>query len=250
MFRIRHSLAHVSPASRPGILAAVLDALPEQMRDPGTRKLVRDAMSKAHIPGIVCRPTGPCPDGGGQLGFSFPFRHGAERVRAAVPVRRGQVSAFFTPWEVMDRALILGSNLHPALPEIARAGALVGVEIGLIGSAALQTVTGLPYLRPDSDLDLVVRAESLRALEQLAAMLARLAKRRSLAIDVEIALPGGLGVKLTELLSGARTVLGKTITGVELIERPRLISLFEAPPPARPDPQHPIKQPERKRQWM
>ncbi|PYF09144.1 phosphoribosyl-dephospho-CoA transferase [Rhodobacter viridis] len=250
MFRNRHSLAHVSPASRPGILAAVLDALPEQMRDGATRKLVRDAMSKAHIPGIVCRPTGPCPDGGGQLGFAFPFRHGAERVRAAVPVRRGQVTAFFTPYEVMERALILGASLHPALPEIARIGAVTGVEIGLIGSAALQTVTGLPYLRPGSDIDLVVRADSLPPLAAAARALERLSYRQAIAIDAEADLAGGIGVKLTELVSGAATVLGKTITGVELIERERLNTVFAVPSQGRAAPQHPMKQAERRRPWM
>lgn len=250
MLAPRHTLAHVSSASRPGILAALLEALPEPMRNPGIRKHLRDAMRQADIPGIVCRPTGPCPDGGGQLGFAFPFRHGAARVRAAVPVRRGQVTAFVTPFEVMDRALTLGAVLHPALPDIARIGALTGVGIGLIGSAALQTVTGLPYLRPDSDLDLVIRAEDRAQLHDFAAAIGALAYRRALAVDVEVLLPGGIGVKLSELVSEAPTVLGKTLSGVELIARENLPPLFAAPLRAGRIEEHPIKQPERKRQWM
>ncbi|MFD2173518.1 malonate decarboxylase holo-[acyl-carrier-protein] synthase [Rhodobacter lacus] len=253
MLHNRHTLVYLNDVARTALLPAVIAALPEPMRNCQIEARVRETVLRERIPGIVCRPTGPCPDGGGQIGFSFPFRVGEARVRAAVGVARDQITATLTPWEVMVLAETLGDVLHPAIGELHRIGVATGVEIGLIGSVALRAVTGLAYTRPDSDIDLVVRAARPDQLAALAAAVHDLTLCTGTAFDIEVELAGGIGVKLSELLSGSDTVLGKTITGVELVSRARIDEtlVFRAPAGgAGSELQSPKKQAERRRLWM
>ncbi|SOC19116.1 malonate decarboxylase holo-[acyl-carrier-protein] synthase [Rhodobacter maris] len=249
----RHTLIYLGDAARAALLPAVIAGLPEPMRNARIEGQVTDTLLGERIPGIACRPTGPCPQGGGQIGFSFPFRVGAARVRSAVGVSPAQITATLTPWEVMVLAETLGDTLHPAIEELRRISVATGVEIGLIGSVALQAVTGLGYTRPDSDIDLVVRATCLEHLHALAAAVHDLTLCTGTALDIEVALAGGIGAKLNELLSGSDAVLGKTIAGVELIPRARINAIL-APGALQgvpvSDPQHPKKQAERRRLWM
>lgn len=253
MLQERHTLIYLSDAARAELMPAVIEALPEPMRNCKIEARVREVVMHERIPGIACRPTGPCPAGGGQIGFSFPFRVGEARVRAAVGVLPEQVTATLTPWEVMVLAGTLGAKIHPAMEELHRIAVATGVEIGLIGSMALRAVTGLAYTRPDSDIDLVVRAAHRDQLGALQAAMRDLTRCTGSAIDIEVALKGGVGVKLSELLSDAETVLGKTISGVELLPRARIEETLVSQLPrgsAAGEVQHPKKQAERRRLWM
>ncbi|MBZ4020869.1 malonate decarboxylase holo-[acyl-carrier-protein] synthase [Rhodobacter sp. TJ_12] len=226
MLQTRHTLAYIEDAARETLLPALLAALPAPMRYSDMQDLVTEVFIEDRIPGIVCRPTGAVPEGGGQLGFAFPFRMGAARVRSAVPVAAGQVTSYVTPWEVMALAQMLGDTAHPVIAALEDIGHRTGVQIGLIGSLAMKIVTGLGYLRPDSDIDIVLRAEDPLMLEAAQADLQMLSARTGLRIDAEVVLPEGTGVKLSELLSAADAVLGKTISGVELISRNRLSEIM------------------------
>ncbi|AZB57970.1 malonate decarboxylase holo-[acyl-carrier-protein] synthase (plasmid) [Cereibacter sphaeroides] len=226
MLRTRHTLAYVSESARWDLLPAVIEGLPAPLRDRSVEERVREVLMEERIPGIVCRPTRPIPEGGGQIGFAFPFRIGALRVRSSVAVHRSQIEAFVTPWEVMASAAALKGSGHPAVEALRRLAEETGAEIGLLGSVALQTMTGLDYIRPDSDLDIIVRADGLDRLTALGEAMAALARRTGIRIDTEVELDARLGVKLEELLSETDSVLGKTIASVELISRRDLRDLI------------------------
>ena len=109
MLNRRHTLAELTETAREALVPALLDGLPHTMRDESTELAVREIFLRDRIPGIVCRPTRPCGAGQGQLGFSFPLRIEEQRVRSSLIVDADQVSAFVTPYEVMDRAVnVLG----------------------------------------------------------------------------------------------------------------------------------------------
>ncbi|PTV95779.1 phosphoribosyl-dephospho-CoA transferase [Rhodobacter aestuarii] len=226
MLSTRHTLVYVDDAARKVLLPALLDSLPAPMRYPALEAQVGGIFLKDRIPGIACRPTGPVPKGGGQLGFSFPIRLEEQRVRAAVAVSVDQVTAGVTPWEVMGLAEMLGDTAHPVIPALSAICDETGCKIGLIGSLAMQVVTGLRYLRPGSDVDIVVRGKALDSLMDFHAELGALSARTGLKIDAEVELSGSIGVKLSELVSSADQVLGKTISGVELISRNRLSEIM------------------------
>ncbi|MFV0332996.1 MAG: malonate decarboxylase holo-[acyl-carrier-protein] synthase [Tropicimonas sp.] len=249
MLDTRHILAFPTEGARAELLPAILGGLPDPMRTADIRAKVHAAITRSRIPGIVCRPTQPVPKGGGQIGFSFPFRLGGQRVRSAVAVRAGQIADFVTPWQVMAQAVVTGDAAHPAIGDLDRIGARTGVEIGLIGSVAMQVATGLSYLHGGSDIDIVTRAASA---EQLAALWHEIAALGGARVDAEIALPGGLGVKLAEYMSGAGQLLAKSISDVRLIERSHLEAMVRQSWKTGETPleDHPRKQTERNGLWM
>jgi|GEM_PF-1537043 len=225
MLRRRHFLAHLEPSVREAILPALIGALPAPLTDRDVEERVTRVVLDNDLPGIVCRPTGPCPEGGGQLGFAFPFRKGEERVRAAVPVSRDQISRFTSPWEVMDQAAGMACPPHPALPEIRDLGRELGVRTGLIGSAALQAMTGLPYLRPGSDIDLVIRGEGreIAVLDRFRKGVHGISLRHATKIDVEVEFQEKYGIKIDDILSSIQSVIVKTIDEVYLVNREEFI---------------------------
>jgi phosphoribosyl-dephospho-CoA transferase len=90
-------------------------------------------------------------------------------------------------------------------------------ELRVFGSLAMQAMTGLPYVRPTSDIDLLLHPASQRQLDTMLALLARHAD--TLPLDGEIVFPGGRAVAWKEWLharaNGAK-VLVKQLDRVSL----------------------------------
>ncbi|PTW60405.1 phosphoribosyl-dephospho-CoA transferase [Breoghania corrubedonensis] len=227
MLNRRHYLAELEPSAREALVPALLEGLPHTMRDEATENAVLKAFLEERIPGIVCRPTRVCREGQGQLGFSFPIRIEEQRVRSSLIVSGDQVSGFVSPYEVMDRAVSEFPPVHPALRFISGHGERFGVRLGLIGSAALAAVTGLAYVRPASDLDILVDAEHGGDIEAFYRAVTSLCGELGISVDAELEVDISTGVKLSEYLSRSKTVLVKKIDGVDLVDRDKL-SVFSA----------------------
>ena len=106
--------------------------------------------------------------------------------------------------------------------------ALVGkIALRAYGSLALQAITGLPYLTPRSDIDLLLAPRSRSELDAGIASLTRHAA--ALPLDGEILFPGGAAVAWKEwrdARDGAR-VLVKTMDAVRLDSRAALLDTLE-----------------------
>jgi len=226
MLRLRHTLAHLWPDARPALLPAIHEALPVPMRGPDMLERVDFAIWVQGIPGIVCRPLHPGAAADGHIGFAFPFRVGSDRVKAAVPVWSHQIRAFTDPWTVFRRALEVERVPHPALPALAGLERDLGVRLGLIGSVALETMTGAGYLHSESDLDLVVDGSKGLPPEALPKAVATIADAFGVKLDVEILFSEGRGVKMDEFFSKSRTILVKEIDRVSIEERDRFIDII------------------------
>lgn len=118
-----------------------------------------------------------------------------------------------------------------AAPEAWRAdlAALDGAGLALraYGSLALQAITGLPYLSPRSDIDLLLAPRSRSELDAGIAALSRHAE--TLPLDGEILFPGGAAVAWKEwrdARDGTR-VLVKTMDAVRLDARAALLATLE-----------------------
>lgn len=108
-------------------------------------------------------------------------------------------------------------------------GALDGAGLPLraYGSLALQAITGLPYLTPRSDIDILLAPRSRGELDAGVAALSR--HGEALPLDGEILFPGGAAVAWKEwrdARDGAR-VLVKTMDAVRLEGRAALLSTLE-----------------------
>lgn len=128
------------------------------------------------------------------------------------------------------QALPLGEAMAAA-PEAWRAGlaALDGAGMALraYGSLALQAITGLPYLTPRSDIDLLLAPRSRGELDAGIAALSRHAG--ALPLDGEILFPQGVAVAWKEwrdARDGMR-VLVKTMDAVRLDARATLLATLE-----------------------
>jgi phosphoribosyl-dephospho-CoA transferase len=90
------------------------------------------------------------------------------------------------------------------------------------GSLAWQQMTGLPYLTPGSDLDLLWTARSATHAARLAQGIAAVESTAPLRLDGELLMPSGQAVQWREWLSDAPQLLVKSITGVTMTPREAL----------------------------
>lgn len=95
---------------------------------------------------------------------------------------------------------------------------LAGLAWGVAGSAAYELASGLPALRAQSDLDLILRAP--HAIDSLAAQrLLALLELPGCRVDLQLQTPFG-GVALAEWARQPRQVLLKTHQGPQLVGDP------------------------------
>jgi phosphoribosyl-dephospho-CoA transferase len=111
----------------------------------------------------------------------------------------------------------------PALPDRWRASMTalvdesVGLDLRVFGSTALQAITGLPYIHPSSDIDLLFYPQTQL---QLRAGLALLERHAALPLDGEIVFPRGEAVAWKEWRGAEDNdtrVLVKEIDAVRLV---------------------------------
>lgn len=103
------------------------------------------------------------------------------------------------------------------------------LPLRVFGSMAMQALTGLQYLSPTSDVDVLLHPGSRRQLEEGMALLARHAER--LPLDGEIVFPGGAAVSWKEwqmAMTHPAKVLVKDLQSVRLTETASLLATLEA----------------------
>lgn len=175
----------------------------------------------SRLPGI-CRVQPPeLPPSITALGFSLPIRCQESRWRIAAQCPRAEIQRVLTPWDIPAYLPHLPHPARAALLQLAQAADGCGVPFGVFGSAALQAVTGLPYLHSHSDLDVVIGTAPVPQIKAFYAQLLALSQRVSMHIDGELMLNDSCYLKLHELMQGQKTVLAKGGP------QPRLISCQE-----------------------
>lgn len=102
-------------------------------------------------------------------------------------------------------------------------------DLRVFGSLAMQALTGLPYVRPTSDIDLLLRPASQRQLDTVLALLGRHAD--TLPLDGEIVFPGGRAVAWKEWLQARATAAKVLVKQLERVSLQNTELLREALPP-------------------
>jgi phosphoribosyl-dephospho-CoA transferase len=113
-----------------------------------------------------------------------------------------------------DAAAVAPEAWQPTIAALLALGSTLGIAPRVYGGLLWQHVTGLAYLSPTSDLDLLWRVGDQRAATALLGGLGRLDAASPMRLDGELELPDGGGVNWRELAGGTREVLVKSMAGV------------------------------------
>lgn len=208
-------------------------AVAESMRRSATAGAERMAalFVTGEIPAII-RRSAPCDGAGTGIGISFPLFEAGCRLRFAASVAAEGIRQLQTPYDIIDLPFDPCSRPFKVLAEIRQALPGWHGRIGVFGASALQIVTGLPYLREGSDLDLVLEGGSPDELSEAHRVLEEHEASSGIRIDAEVIVGRKFGIKLRELMSKQKTMLAKTIDAVEILERGDVMNLLEAVAPA------------------
>lgn len=187
-----------------------------QTLTPGAEPRLHAWFAAGH-PAIVARDDAGEPVGTLRLGVPLPPTEG--RHRLALRMCRADLARSAPPPALCDIASACSSS---ALRELARdAGALAP---RVFGSYAWQAQTGLDYVGPASDLDLLWRVEAATQADEIVALLHRWEARHGLRADGEFTLCDGKAVNWREYASVARQLLVKSQRGCGLLPREALFA--------------------------
>jgi phosphoribosyl-dephospho-CoA transferase len=198
----------------------------------------------------VCPPLADLPLLGEWADRGWPVivrRRGEADNRHLVPVGvplppaagKHRVALLFPPEGVLQRsrpplldatASAAGPNWRSTIDALVALGARSGVEPAAFGSLLWQHLTGLAYLTPHSDLDVLWPIPANFDVHSLICGIAQVQRDAPLRIDGEIIFPGGSAVNWRELwdahqAADGATVLAKTMESVRLLDVASLASV-------------------------
>lgn len=159
------------------------------------------------------------------VGLPLPRGSGVRRMSLLVAprdvLRRSSPAPLETTAGTADQAW------RKTIDSLVAIGAGAGVEPLTIGSLLWQHLTGLAYLTPESDLDVLWPVHPGVDVRSLVRDIAAVERDAPLRIDGEVVFPDGTAVNWRELREACRAaephlVMTKTIDGVRLLEVPFL----------------------------
>jgi phosphoribosyl-dephospho-CoA transferase len=216
----RHDLLHVAPDVWASALAhrPALADLPllEQWTDRKWPVIVR-RRAQGEDPGLV--PVGvPLPPAAGKCRVALVLPPGGILQRSSPPLLRATAEVANSGWQSTIASLL-------AL------GTRTGAEPLAFGSLLWEHLTGLAYLSPQSDLDVLWPLPADFDVRSLVAGIAKVQRDAPFRIDGEVIFPDGSAVNWRELWTAHRTpysgeqwaedratVLAKTMESVRLLD--------------------------------
>lgn len=139
-----------------------------------------------------------------------------QRLAATMPLTA--ISRRLAPEDLRGRQASEDLPVFLVLAELRPLLDALGHVWGVTGSAGFQLASGLPAVHPDSDLDLLLRAEQPLPRSEARPLL-QLLEGRACRVDLQLQTPLG-GVALSEWAGGAARVLLKSATGPRLVSDP------------------------------
>jgi phosphoribosyl-dephospho-CoA transferase len=162
------------------------------------------------------------------VGLALPPALGKRRI--ALSVAAHDIARHTPPLRLTDAIDHAPAEWQPALAELDAAAMHIELELRVFGSLAWQALSGLHYLTPQSDIDLLWHPLSHTQLQQGIAMLACWEQSSGLRADGEVWFGGNSAVSWREwstLKSGSdQRVLVKRATSAELVEARELLELL------------------------
>lgn len=161
-------------------------------------------------------------------GLALPPALGKRRI--AFSVDTGHIARDTQPLLLADAVAHAPAGWQPALAGLHDAAINIGIELRVFGSLAWQALSGIRYLTPHSDIDLLWQPQSHAQLRQGIALLARWERDHGLRADGEVLFGGRSAVSWREWAAlnpgGDGRVLVKRSSGAELVEAGELLELL------------------------
>ncbi len=150
--------------------------------------------------------------------------------RIAFSVDPGDIARYTQPLLLAEAVAHAPAAWQPALAELHDAAINIGIELRVFGSLAWQALSGLNYMTPQSDIDLLWHPLSHMQLQQGIALLGRWEQDHGLRADGEVLFGGSSAVSWREwstLKSGDdQRVLVKRESGAELVAARELLEML------------------------
>jgi len=216
----RHTLVWIRPESRGAVAAQVTD---------GELHAHVFAWLAADRPLVVARqPCGASLSDPISVGLALPPAQGKRRIGLIVAVQ--DIVRHTPPLRLADAIAHAPAEWQPALAELDAVAIQNDLELRVFGSLAWQALSGLQYLTPQSDIDLLWHPLSHMQLQQGIALLARWEQDHGLRADGEVLFGGSSAVSWREwstLKSGDdQRVLVKRVSSAKLVAARELLELL------------------------
>ena len=195
-------------------------------RDPWRRLIAsRDDLAAEPLIGawadqgwpLILRRLGPGEDDGLALGLPLPPSLGKRRI--AVVMQPADVIRTEPP-PLLDEAKVAAPpSWSDTIARLSAPALTQGEPARVFGSLAWQWITGLSYLTPDSDLDVLLSCAGASTIDRQTAGLAAAEAHAPMRIDAELVRPDGAAVNWREMHSGRAEILVKTTRSVTMVRR-------------------------------
>jgi phosphoribosyl-dephospho-CoA transferase len=176
--------------------------------------------------------TGPVADGKISLGIALPPRLDGSKQRLALNVATSHIASVREPLDLVDAIPQAPPHWRQELGALDTAAKEVGISLQVFGSLAMQSLTGLSYLTPKSDIDILFRPDSSVQMQAGLALLGDFGRR--LPLDGELVFPDAQAVAWKELAGYATggnmdavRVLCKNLHSVSLQPVSSLLAAFD-----------------------
>jgi len=210
----RHDLLRVRPDRWPEMLAASPGA---HALTGEPRRLVAGWAGRGRP--VVVRRRAP-DDGEGGIAVGLPLPPSCGKLRVALSLPLGWVAEAVAPVSVSEAIRAAPAGWQAQLEGAIATGERLAVRPALFGALLWQHLTGLPYLHPGSDIDLIWPTPPMARLPGLLNDIERLNAAGPARIDGEITLADGGGVNWRELHRELRVpggaVLVKSMDGADI----------------------------------
>jgi phosphoribosyl-dephospho-CoA transferase len=216
----RHTLVWIRTECRAAVAAQVAD---------DTMQTQVAAWLAADRPLVVARQQcGEALSNSISVGLALLPAQGKRRI--ALSVTAHDIARYTPPLRLADAIVHAPAAWQPALAELDTAATSIDIELRVFGSLAWQALSGMQYLTPQSDIDLLWHPQSHAQLQQGIALMARWEQDHGLRADGEVLFDGSSAVSWREwatLKSGDdQRVLVKRTSSAELVAARELLELL------------------------
>lgn len=214
----RHHLIWLTDAGWQRLQAAVPDADTRQ-------HAVLTQWQQRQWPVVARRSDVDVAPGEHGVGIALPPDAQGNKPRIALRVREDEIASTAAPLSLQEIAAAPPAGLPPTwnagMAELQEQAVRAGIGLSVFGSLSWQALTGQPYVRSTSDIDLLFKPLSREALAAGVRLLAYQAM--FLPLDGEIVFPDGVAVSWKEWRQVA--VLGGDPSGRVLAKSPNAVKL-------------------------
>ncbi len=204
----RHDLVHVSEEC--------WHTARDRLGAVGTEPLVVGWVSRGWP--FVARRRAPGEDEAG-VPLALPLPPSAGKRRLAFLVAQDCVVSVEPPPLVTEVSNWAPRSWRPTLGRLSRSPTLLGPEVRVCGSLAWATLTGLNYLGPASDLDVLVPLRDPASIDVVIAELAAVEAEAPMRIDAELVRHDGLTANWRDVQAARPEIFAESLSEATVIPR-------------------------------